>query len=82
MIYYPTKLNEIARRANDATAAWIATVRDSKPNESELKEKVEQISDEMDQEELRLRSEGLTLLYNFDKHVYYALNDIKTVICI
>lgn len=78
MLYYPTKLNEIAGRINDATVAWITAAQDNDPMELELNKEVDRIRNEQDDEDERLRKMGLTMLYDYDGHVYYATDDIKS----
>jgi len=75
MLYYPTKLNEIAARINDATVAWITAGQDHDPQEQELSKEVDRIRYEQDKEELRLRRQGMTMLYDYEHHVYYAIDD-------
>lgn len=75
MLYYPTKLNEIAERINDATVAWITASHEHDPNEDDLSKEVDRIRHEQDKEEFILRCKGMTMLYDYEHHVYYAIDD-------
>lgn len=75
MLYYPTKLNEIAARINDATVAWITAGQEHDQQEQELSKEVDRIRHEQDKEEFNLRCKGMTMLYDYEHHVYYAIDD-------